>query len=161
MSNGNDRHDSDESSERGLFSHITGYPSAPPYPPPPGSYPATGYPPHGGYPPTTYPPPTYPPPGGYPPTTYPPPGGYPPSTYPPPAYPPSGYPPVGGYPPSAYPPSGYYPPAHPPPHGYPGAPAPYHSGTLDHPNLLWRIGDFYMIMFEIELLLSNILFFVM
>ena len=64
MNNGRNKHDQ-ESSERGLFSHITGYPAAPPYPPPPGSY---SYPPQGGYYPSQYPPHAG---GGYPPSGYP------------------------------------------------------------------------------------------
>lgn len=127
MNNGRNKNDQ-ESSERGLFSHIIGYPAAPPYPPPPGSYssyPPTGYPPPGGYPPTAYPPPAYPPHGGYPTSGYYPSGGYP-SQYPPHAG-------GGGYPPSGYPHSGYHQPAYPAPHGYPP------SGTLDYPNFLWTI----------------------
>lgn len=92
MNNGRNKHDQ-ESSERGLFSHITGYPAAPP-----ASY---SYPPQGGY----YPPPQ---------TAYPPQGGYYPSQYPPHAA-------GGGYPPSGYPHSGYHhqPSYHAPQYGYP------------------------------------------
>lgn len=104
----NNGRNNQESTERGLFSHMAGYPAAPAYPPPHGSY---SCPPQGGY---------------YPPqTAYPPQGSYYPPQYPPNA--------AAGYPPSGYPHSGYHQPSYHAPHAYPSA---YPSGKHDHPNLL-------------------------
>ncbi|CAL5340483.1 unnamed protein product [Camellia sinensis] len=89
MEGGN--HHDDESSDRGLFSHLAGYATGQ-YPPSYGAHPPQGYPLQGYLP-----------------------QGYPPQGYPPQAYSPAGYPPAGGYPPAQYPFPGWYPPA-----GYPG-----------------------------------------
>ncbi|XP_028074322.1 annexin A7-like [Camellia sinensis] len=100
MEGGN--HHDDESSDRGLFSHLAGYATGQ-YPPSYGAYPPPGYPPQGylpqGYPPQAYSPAGYPPACGYPPAQYPFPGGYPPAGYPGL----SAYPAPGGYPPAIYP----------------------------------------------------------
>lgn len=115
MGGGNDKHD--DSTDKGLFSHLAGYAAG--HLPPQGSYPPHGYPPQG------YPPAGYPHHGGYPPPGYPPQGGYPPA----------GYPPQGGYPPAGYPPAGY------PPAGYPGPSAPHHSGIAMCPLLYFPTGN--------------------
>ncbi|KAF5946541.1 hypothetical protein HYC85_016769 [Camellia sinensis] len=89
---GGGNHNDDESSDKGLFSHLAGYATGQ-YPPSYGAYPPQGYPPQ------AYPPAGYPSAGGYPPAGYPFQGGYPPAGYPGP----SAYPPPGGYPPAIYP----------------------------------------------------------